>query len=42
MIFDYKLREGSCPATNALKLMEIEGLPVGWEFTKDLRAIDLI
>ena len=28
MIFDYKLREGPCPTTNALKIMEIEGLPV--------------
>jgi len=28
MIFDYKLRPGPCPTTNALKIMESEGLPV--------------
>ena len=28
MIFDYELRPGPCPTTNALKIMEIEGLPV--------------
>lgn len=28
MIFDYKLREGPCPTTNALKIMQLEGLPV--------------
>lgn len=26
--FDYKLRPGPCPTTNALKIMEMEGLPV--------------
>lgn len=30
MIFDYKLREGPCPTTNALKIMMIEGLPVSY------------
>lgn len=29
MIFDYKLRSGPCPTTNALKIMQIAGLPVG-------------
>jgi DNA mismatch repair ATPase MutS len=29
MIFDYKLRRGISPTTNALKIMEIEGLPIG-------------
>ena len=29
LIFDYQLREGPCPTTNALKIMEMEGLPVG-------------
>lgn len=29
LIFDYRLREGPCPTTNALKIMEMEGLPVG-------------
>lgn len=28
MVFDYLLREGPCPTTNALVLMEMEGLPV--------------
>lgn len=28
MAFDYTLRPGPCPTTNALKIMELEGLPV--------------
>lgn len=28
MTFDYLLREGPCPTTNALKIMQLEGLPV--------------
>ncbi|MCB0209859.1 MAG: hypothetical protein KDJ52_11035 [Anaerolineae bacterium] len=28
MVFDYTLRPGPCPTTNALKLMALEGLPV--------------
>jgi DNA mismatch repair ATPase MutS len=28
MVFDYKLRPGPCPTTNALKIMAAEGLPV--------------
>ena len=28
MVFDYLLREGPCPTTNALRIMAIEGLPV--------------
>jgi hypothetical protein len=28
MVFDYRLRPGPCPTTNALKIMQIEGLPV--------------
>ncbi len=28
MVFDYKLRPGPCPTTNALLIMRIEGLPV--------------
>ncbi len=27
MIFDFKLKEGPCPTTNALKIMQLEGLP---------------
>lgn len=27
MYFDYKLHDGPCPTTNALKIMEFEGLP---------------
>lgn len=29
MVFEYLIRPGSSPTTNALKIMEIEGLPVG-------------
>jgi ABC-type multidrug transport system fused ATPase/permease subunit len=28
MIFDYKIQKGPCPTTNALRIMQIEGLPV--------------
>ncbi len=28
MVFDYKMRPGPCPSTNALKIMRLEGLPV--------------
>jgi len=28
MLFDYKIHEGPCPTTNALKIMKLEGLPV--------------
>ena len=28
MVFDYRLRSGPCPTTNALKIMSLEGLPV--------------
>jgi len=28
MVFDYVLRAGPCPTTNALKIMQMEGLPV--------------
>ena len=28
MKFDYTLRQGPCPTTNALKIMRMEGLPV--------------
>jgi len=28
MVFDYVLRPGPCPTTNALKIMQMEGLPV--------------
>jgi len=29
MVFDYRLRSGPCPTTNALRIMEMEGLPTG-------------
>jgi hypothetical protein len=32
MVFDYKLREGGSPTTNALKIMAMEGLPLESEF----------
>jgi len=28
MVFDYILREGPCPTTNALMIMQLEGLPI--------------
>jgi DNA mismatch repair ATPase MutS len=28
MVFDYTLREGPSPTTNALKIMQLEGLPI--------------
>nr|NIR51980.1 DNA mismatch repair protein MutS [candidate division KSB1 bacterium]NIS25699.1 DNA mismatch repair protein MutS [candidate division KSB1 bacterium]NIT72567.1 DNA mismatch repair protein MutS [candidate division KSB1 bacterium]NIU28058.1 DNA mismatch repair protein MutS [candidate division KSB1 bacterium]NIU89211.1 DNA mismatch repair protein MutS [candidate division KSB1 bacterium] len=28
MAFDYRLRSGPCPTTNALVIMEMEGLPI--------------
>lgn len=28
LVFDYILRAGPCPTTNALKIMELEGLPI--------------
>lgn len=28
MVFDYRLHEGPCPTTNAIKIMQMEGLPV--------------
>ena len=28
MVFDYRLRPGPCPTTNALKIMSMEGLPI--------------
>jgi DNA mismatch repair ATPase MutS len=28
MVFDYILRTGPCPTTNALKIMQMEGLPI--------------
>ena len=31
MVFDYRLHPGPCPTTNALKIMALEGLPVGGE-----------
>lgn len=31
MVFDYLLRDGPCPTTNALKIMAMEGLPVEGE-----------
>ena len=31
LVFDYQLRSGPCPTTNALQIMRIEGLPVDTE-----------
>jgi MutS domain V len=35
MVFDYVLREGPCPTTNALKIMQMEGLPIDVNSFKD-------
>ena len=35
MVFDYQLREGPCPTTNALKIMQMEGLPIDVNSFKD-------
>jgi MutS domain V len=35
MVFDYILRPGPCPTTNALKIMQMEGLPVQMPPTED-------
>jgi len=31
LVFDYKIRAGACPTTNALKIMRMEGLPIPTE-----------
>jgi len=31
MVFDYKLRKGPSPTTNALKIMQLEGLPISYK-----------
>jgi hypothetical protein len=31
MVFDYKLHDGPCPTRNALKIMQLAGLPISWE-----------
>lgn len=31
MVFDYKLHPGPCPTRNALKIMQLAGLPISWE-----------
>jgi DNA mismatch repair ATPase MutS len=28
LAFDYRLREGPCPTTNALRIMRLSGLPI--------------
>jgi hypothetical protein len=32
LVFDYQIRPGPCPTTNALKIMQMEGLPVDQDF----------
>jgi len=31
MVFDYKLHPGSCPTTNAIRVMQLAGLPISFE-----------
>jgi DNA mismatch repair ATPase MutS len=38
MTFDYLLRPGPCPTTNALKIMSLEGLPTGDAGSRSDRA----
>jgi ABC-type multidrug transport system fused ATPase/permease subunit len=35
MVFDYRLRPGPCPTTNALKIMQMEGLPIEIETVRN-------
>jgi DNA mismatch repair ATPase MutS len=35
MVFDYQLRPGPCPTTNALQIMQMEGLPIAAAPTVD-------
>src|SRR5437660_10790205 len=35
MVFDYQLRPGPSPTTNALKIMQMEGLPVDEAYALD-------
>lgn len=35
MVFDYRMHPGPCPTTNALRIMELEGLPVDYDPTLD-------
>lgn len=38
MVFDYKLYRGPCPTTNALKIMQKEGLPITWKQAPQLEV----
>lgn len=31
MVFEYRLRHGPSPTRNALRIMQMEGLPVRWD-----------
>lgn len=31
MVFDYQLHAGPCPTRNALKIMQLAGLPISWD-----------
>jgi hypothetical protein len=37
--FDYRLRPGPCPTTNALRIMELEGLPVPQQQNRGLSGL---
>jgi ABC-type multidrug transport system fused ATPase/permease subunit len=37
MVFEYLLREGPSPTRNALRIMEMEGLPVKWQTAESSR-----
>ena len=39
MVFDYTLYPGPCPTTNALKIMQKEGLPITWKQVPKLEIV---
>lgn len=39
MVFDYTLYRGPCPTTNALKIMQKEGLPITWKARPEVAAV---
>ncbi|MCO5193720.1 MAG: hypothetical protein M9930_10630 [Anaerolineae bacterium] len=40
MVFDYTLRPGPCPTTNALQIMRLEGLPVPTEWRDETEKLE--
>jgi ABC-type multidrug transport system fused ATPase/permease subunit len=40
MVFDYRLYPGPCPTTNALEIMQKEGLPITWKKSQSVTTGD--